>query len=124
MPLLNDMHHLTFITADMGRLIAFYERIFGARVLFDLEEDGLRHAGIAVGPHTMLYTFQIPGVEPPGPSRCSNVAASTTSRSTRPARKRSVNSTTASLPRGKRWCGDGYGLRFDFHLHRSGCGEA
>ena len=67
MHLLNDIHHLTFITADMGRLIAFYERIFGARVLFDLEEDGLRHAGIAVGPHTMLHPFQIPGVEPPGP---------------------------------------------------------
>jgi catechol 2,3-dioxygenase-like lactoylglutathione lyase family enzyme len=64
--LLNDIHHLTFITADMDRLISFYERIFGARVTVDLEEDGLRHAFIEVGPHTVLHPFQVPGVEPPG----------------------------------------------------------
>ena len=46
MQLLNDIHHLTFITADMNRLICFYERIFGARVTVDLEEEGLRHAFI------------------------------------------------------------------------------
>jgi catechol 2,3-dioxygenase-like lactoylglutathione lyase family enzyme len=27
--LLNDIHHLTFITADMDRLVAFYERVCG-----------------------------------------------------------------------------------------------
>jgi catechol 2,3-dioxygenase-like lactoylglutathione lyase family enzyme len=64
--LINDIHHLTFLTADMDRLIAFYERIFGARVTVDLEEDGLRHAFVAVGPHTVLHPFQVPGVEPPG----------------------------------------------------------
>jgi catechol 2,3-dioxygenase-like lactoylglutathione lyase family enzyme len=67
MTLLNDIHHLTFITADMDRLIAFYERIFEAKVIVDLEEEGLRHAFIEVGPHTILHPFQIPGVEPPGP---------------------------------------------------------
>ncbi|HXV98331.1 MAG TPA: VOC family protein [Anaerolineae bacterium] len=67
MNLLNDIHHLTFITADMDRLIAFYERIFEAKVTVDLEEEGLRHAFIEVGPHTILHPFQIPGVEPPGP---------------------------------------------------------
>ncbi len=46
MPLLNDIHHLTFITTDLDRLIAFYERVFGARVTVDLEEEGLRHAFI------------------------------------------------------------------------------
>lgn len=66
MQLLNDIHHLTFITADMDRLISFYERIFGARVTVDLEEEGLRHAFIEVGPHTVLHPFQVPGVEPPG----------------------------------------------------------
>jgi catechol 2,3-dioxygenase-like lactoylglutathione lyase family enzyme len=66
MKLLNDIHHLTFITADMDRLISFYERIFEAQVIVDLEEDGLRHAFIEVGPHTVLHPFQIPGVEPPG----------------------------------------------------------
>jgi catechol 2,3-dioxygenase-like lactoylglutathione lyase family enzyme len=66
MQMLNDIHHLTFITADMDRLIGFYERIFGARVTVDLEEEGLRHAFIEVGPHTVLHPFQVPGIEPPG----------------------------------------------------------
>ncbi len=65
--LLNDIHHLTFLTADMDRLIAFYASIFEARVIMDLEEEGLRHAFIEIGPHTVLHPFQIPGVEPPGP---------------------------------------------------------
>lgn len=65
--LLNDLHHLTFLTADMERLIAFYTSIFEARVIMDLEEEGLRHAFIAIGPHTTLHPFQIPGAEPPGP---------------------------------------------------------
>ena len=66
MKLLDDIHHLTFITADMDRLIAFYQRVFDARVTVDLQEDGLRHAFIEVGPHTVLHPFQVPGVEPPG----------------------------------------------------------
>lgn len=64
--LLNDIHHLTFLTADLDRLIAFYERIFDAQVKADFEEEGLRHALIEIGPHTMLHPFQVPGVDPPG----------------------------------------------------------
>jgi catechol 2,3-dioxygenase-like lactoylglutathione lyase family enzyme len=64
--LLDDIHHLTFITSDMDRLISFYERVFGARTTADLEEEGLRHAFIEVGPHTVLHPFQVPGVEPSG----------------------------------------------------------
>ena len=67
MHLLNGIHHLTFVTSDMDRLIGFYERVFGARVTVDLEEEGLRHAFIEVGPRTVLHPFQVPGVEPPGP---------------------------------------------------------
>lgn len=67
MPLLNDIHHLTFITADLDRLIAFYERVFGAQVTVDLEEEGLRHAFIEVGPRTVLHPFQVPDATPPGP---------------------------------------------------------
>ncbi|MBF2049821.1 MAG: VOC family protein [Leptolyngbya sp. IPPAS B-1204] len=67
MKLLNDIQHLTFITADMDRLIAFYKRVFEARVTVDLEEDGLRHTFIEVGPHTVLHPFQVNGVEPPAP---------------------------------------------------------
>jgi catechol 2,3-dioxygenase-like lactoylglutathione lyase family enzyme len=66
-PLLDDLHHLTFVTADMDRLIGFYERVFDARTAVDLEEEGLRHAFIEVGPHTVLHPFQVPGVKPPGP---------------------------------------------------------
>lgn len=46
LPLLDDIHHLTFVTADMDRLISFYERVFDARKTVDLEEEGLRHAFI------------------------------------------------------------------------------
>lgn len=65
MKLLNAIHHLTFLTANMDRLIAFYQRVFEARVTLDLAEEGLRHAFIEVGPHTVLHPFQLPGVEPP-----------------------------------------------------------
>ena len=100
MQLLNDIHHLTFITADMNRLICFYERIFGARVTVDLEEEGLRHAFIEVGPHTVLHPFQVPGIEPPGAtSPCSSAGASTTLRSMPQARRRSGKYGGASLPR-------------------------
>jgi catechol 2,3-dioxygenase-like lactoylglutathione lyase family enzyme len=51
----------------MDRLIAFYERVFGARVTVDLEEEGLRHAFIEVGPHTVLHPFQVPGRRAAGP---------------------------------------------------------
>ncbi len=67
MQLLNGIHHLTFVTSDMDRLIAFYERVFEARVTVDLEEEGLRHAFIEVGPRTVLHPFQVPGVDPQDP---------------------------------------------------------
>ncbi len=63
MSMLAGIHHLTFLTADMDRLIAFYARVFDARVTLDLEEEGLRHAFIEVGPHTVLHPFQVPGVD-------------------------------------------------------------
>jgi len=63
MDLLHGIHHVTSLTADLDRLIGFYERVFDARVTVDLEEEGLRHAFIAVGPTTVLHPFQVPGVE-------------------------------------------------------------
>ncbi|MCC6615630.1 MAG: VOC family protein [Anaerolineae bacterium] len=66
MQLLDGIHHLAFITADMDRLIDFYARVFDAEVVLDLEEDGLRHSLIKIGEHTLLHPFQIPGVQPPG----------------------------------------------------------
>jgi len=62
---LNGVHHLTNLTADMDRLIEFYERVFDAEVMLDMEEEGLRHAFIRLGPSTFLHPFQVPGVEVP-----------------------------------------------------------
>jgi catechol 2,3-dioxygenase-like lactoylglutathione lyase family enzyme len=64
--LLMDLQHMTFLTADMDRLIAFYERIFGARVTLDREDGGRRHAFIEIGPHTVLHPFEVPATEVPG----------------------------------------------------------
>lgn len=64
-PLLAGIHHLTTLTADMDRLIGFYERVFGARAMLDLQEEGLRHAFVEIGPGTVLHPFQVPGTEVP-----------------------------------------------------------
>jgi catechol 2,3-dioxygenase-like lactoylglutathione lyase family enzyme len=63
MQALAGMHHLTSLTADMDRLIGFYERVFDARVTLDMEEEGLRHTFIEIGTDTVLHPFQLPGVE-------------------------------------------------------------
>lgn len=63
MPALAGIHHLTTLTADMDRLIAFYERVFDARVTLDMEEEGLRHVFIELGPGTVLHPFQVPGAD-------------------------------------------------------------
>jgi catechol 2,3-dioxygenase-like lactoylglutathione lyase family enzyme len=65
MPLLNGIHHVTSVTSDIDRLIRFYQHIFEAPVLLDLDEDGLRHAFVQLGPHTVLHPFQVPGVDVP-----------------------------------------------------------
>jgi len=62
---LNGVHHLATLTADMDRPINFYELVFDARVILDVEEEGLRHAFIELGPDTLLHPFQIPGVDVP-----------------------------------------------------------
>jgi catechol 2,3-dioxygenase-like lactoylglutathione lyase family enzyme len=63
--MLDGIHHLTTLTADLDRLIGFYERVFDARVTLDLQEEGLRHAFIELGPGTVLHPFQVPGVDVP-----------------------------------------------------------
>jgi catechol 2,3-dioxygenase-like lactoylglutathione lyase family enzyme len=64
--LVNDLHHMTFLTADLDRLIGFYERIFDARVTLDREDVGRRHAFIEIGPHTVLHPFEVPAEDVPG----------------------------------------------------------
>jgi len=63
--LVNGVHHLTFLTEDMDRLLAFYVRVFDAEVTLDMTEEGLRHAFLKVGPTTVLHPFQL--LEGPGP---------------------------------------------------------
>jgi catechol 2,3-dioxygenase-like lactoylglutathione lyase family enzyme len=66
MQVLEGIHHMTFLTADMDRLIGFYERVFDAHVTMDLQDEGLRHAFIEVGPHTVLHPFEVPDADVPG----------------------------------------------------------
>jgi catechol 2,3-dioxygenase-like lactoylglutathione lyase family enzyme len=65
MTLLNGIHHLATLTSDMDRLIAFYVDVFDASLLLDMEEEGLRHAFIELGPNTILHPFEITGVDVP-----------------------------------------------------------
>jgi catechol 2,3-dioxygenase-like lactoylglutathione lyase family enzyme len=69
MSLLGGVHHLTFLTEDLDRLSAFYERVFNARKTLDMTEEGVRHVFLEVGPTTVLHPFQILGrpVLPPAP---------------------------------------------------------
>jgi catechol 2,3-dioxygenase-like lactoylglutathione lyase family enzyme len=67
--LVDGAHHITFLTEDMDRLLAFYMRVFDAEVTLDMTEEGLRHAFLTVGPTTVLHPFQMfDGQGPPPPS--------------------------------------------------------
>ena len=64
---LSGINHVTFLTGDMDRLVAFYEDVFGARKLMELptrDGDG-RHALIDVGGGATLHPFQLPQTVPP-----------------------------------------------------------
>ena len=51
--LVDGAPHITFLTEDMDRLLAFYVRVFDAEVTVDMTEEGLRHTFIKVGPTTV-----------------------------------------------------------------------
>jgi catechol 2,3-dioxygenase-like lactoylglutathione lyase family enzyme len=64
---LSGINHVTFLTADMDRLAAFYESVFGARRIVELPiPEGGRHALIDVGAGATLHPFELP-IEPPSP---------------------------------------------------------
>jgi catechol 2,3-dioxygenase-like lactoylglutathione lyase family enzyme len=63
--LVDGARHITFLTEDMDRLLAFYVRVFDAEVTLDMTEEGLRHAFLKVGPTTVLHPFQM--LEGPAP---------------------------------------------------------
>jgi catechol 2,3-dioxygenase-like lactoylglutathione lyase family enzyme len=57
---------VAFLTADLDRLIGFYERIFDARVTLDRDDGGRRHAFIEVGSPTVLHPFEVQAEDVPG----------------------------------------------------------
>jgi catechol 2,3-dioxygenase-like lactoylglutathione lyase family enzyme len=59
--LVEGVHHVTFLTEDIDRLAAFYERVFDAAKTLDMTEEGVRHVFLAVGSRTVLHPFQILG---------------------------------------------------------------
>jgi catechol 2,3-dioxygenase-like lactoylglutathione lyase family enzyme len=67
--LVDGVHHVTFLTDALDRLVAFYERVFDAGTTLDMVEEGVRHVFLQVGPTTVLHPFQIiDGPElPPAP---------------------------------------------------------
>jgi catechol 2,3-dioxygenase-like lactoylglutathione lyase family enzyme len=66
MALVSGAHHVAFLTSDLDRLIEFYDRIFEARVTFDREDGGRRHAFIEIGDGVVLHPFEAPPDEVPG----------------------------------------------------------
>jgi catechol 2,3-dioxygenase-like lactoylglutathione lyase family enzyme len=48
------------LTADLDAYLAFYTEVFGAEVLVDMEEDGLRHAFVDLGRGATLHAFEMP----------------------------------------------------------------
>jgi catechol 2,3-dioxygenase-like lactoylglutathione lyase family enzyme len=59
MNLVEGVHHVTFLTEDVERLAAFYERVFDAKTTFDATEEGVRHVFLEVGPTTVLHPFEL-----------------------------------------------------------------
>ena len=65
MPLVDGVSHIATVTDDLDRMIGFYRRVFDAAVVGDvMEEEGLRHALIRLGPAVALHPFEVPGVRP------------------------------------------------------------
>jgi catechol 2,3-dioxygenase-like lactoylglutathione lyase family enzyme len=59
-PLTDGFSHVASVTDDVDRLVGFYQRVFDAPVLFDMEEEGLRHAAIDIGANVVLHAFHVP----------------------------------------------------------------
>jgi catechol 2,3-dioxygenase-like lactoylglutathione lyase family enzyme len=58
-------HHLATLTADLDRLMDFYARVFDATVVFDMREEGVRHAFLDLGGGFALHPFEIAEVDVP-----------------------------------------------------------
>ena len=69
MKLIEGVHHVTFLTEDVDRLTAFYERVFDATKTLDMTEEDVRHVFLEIGSTTVLHPFQLlkGPVLPPAP---------------------------------------------------------
>lgn len=61
MSLSTGIHHVAVLTTDLDRFLEFYCGVFDAAVIFDLTEDGLRHAAVDLGAGAGLHAFQVDG---------------------------------------------------------------
>ena len=59
-PLSSGCHHVAMLTEDLDRFIDFYRSVFEARVVAELEEEGMRHALVDLGGGFHLHPFQLP----------------------------------------------------------------
>ncbi len=59
MALVEGIHHVSFVTDDIDRLVGFYELVFDATKTLDMTEEGVRHVFLEVGSTTVLHPFQI-----------------------------------------------------------------
>jgi catechol 2,3-dioxygenase-like lactoylglutathione lyase family enzyme len=60
MSLTNGINHIALLTKDVDAFIGFYVEMFDAAVIFDIDEDGLRHAAVDVGAGAALHAFALP----------------------------------------------------------------
>src|SRR5438128_1330567 len=67
MELTAGINHVATLTGDLDRLKAFYEDVLGATTLFDLEDGGMRHAMLLVGPGSGVHAFQVDAGTAPAP---------------------------------------------------------
>ena len=66
MPLSSGCHHVTIVTEDMDRFIAFYCSMFDAEPTLDMDEGPLRHAMIDLGAGFSLHPFEFKEGSPQG----------------------------------------------------------
>lgn len=73
MSLLIGVNHIATVSRDLDRLIAFYDRVFEARLLLDVEVPHIvvnggaaqaRHVFIELGGPSVLHAWQIENVDP------------------------------------------------------------
>lgn len=66
MSMLTGVNHIATVSSDLDRLVDFYERIFGAKKVLDLEVPpiGARHVFITVGGPSILHAWQVEGSDP------------------------------------------------------------